>query len=95
MCMFVQPFNDLLRGTSAAPRHPTSNARFCVEVWRAIACILVLRPDDLAIPLRQLVPTVGTIATYGLITDAGPDCVGIALFRIGPDGNPDLAQCLC
>lgn len=93
--MFVQPFNGLLRGTSPGPRKPTSDARFCVEVWRAIACILALRPDDLAIPLRQLVPTVGTIATYGLITDAGPECVGIALFRIGPDGNPDLAQCLC
>ena len=95
MSMFVQPLNDILRGSSDSPREATSSARFCVEVWRAVACILALRPDDLAMPLRHLVPTVGTIASYALVTDAGPECVGIALFRMSPDRVVDFTQCIC
>jgi hypothetical protein len=95
MSMFVQPLNELLAGTSLAHRSPTSSARFCVEVWRAIACILANRPDELAVPLQYLVPAAGTIATYGLVTDAGPECIGIALFQMVPDGEFDPAQCIC
>ena len=92
--MFVQPLNDLLRGDSKADRNATSSARFCVEVWRAVACILALSPEDLALPLRHLIPTVDTIASFGLVTDAGPNCIGLALFRTDSNNHADMDQCI-
>ena len=56
MCIFVQRLNALTAGTSVAQRNITSNAQFCIEVWRAVACVLAATPDALAIPLRELVP---------------------------------------
>jgi hypothetical protein len=94
MTMFVQPLNDLLKSASQADRTPTSSARFAVEVWRTVGCILAVRPDDLAIPLRHLVPTSGTIATYALVTDAGPTCVGIALFETNDATQGGTGRCI-
>ena len=80
--MFVQPLNELTAGTSGAQRTITSNAWFCIEVGRAVACILAATPAALAIPLRELVPPAGRTPAFALVTDVGPVAVGIAMFRV-------------
>ena len=57
---------------AVSQRHITpSSAWFCIEVWRAVACILAATPDALAIPLRELVPPKGGTPAFALVTDAG------------------------
>ena len=78
MGMFVQPLNALTAGSTVAQRTITSNAWFCIEVWRAVACILAATPAALTIPLRELVPPAGRTPAFALVTDVGPVAVGIA-----------------
>ena len=97
MCMFVQPLNALTAGTSKAPRKVTSVARFSIEVWRAVGCILVFNPASMARSIRELVPPKGTTPAYALVTDAGPLALGIGIFRVDIEdldaANP--ARCIC
>ena len=97
--MFVQSLNALTAGTSGAQRTITSNAWFCIKVWRAVACILAASPAALAIPLRELVPPAGSTPAFALVTDAGPVAVGIAIFRVDTidddPANPERCIAFC
>ena len=87
MHMFVTPLNKLLVGTSSADRKASSEARFCVEVWRAVAIILIDNPDSMAVPIRSIRDRAdggevdySELINYTVVTDAGPTHLGAAIY---------------
>ena len=54
MNMFATPLNELLRGDSLGSRKVSLEARFCVEVWRAVSIIDFWDTDSMAVPMQSV-----------------------------------------
>lgn len=84
---FVQPFNQMLSSASTVDaakrpytqRCPSSEARFAVMLWRAVAITLWIAPDALAVPMFSVLPEVHAAVGFRPFTDAA-DRLGIRLY---------------
>ena len=89
MRAFVTPLHHMVAsfGTSAnkrATKPTTSAARFCIEVWRAVALLLFIDREAMQVPMRHMAHRQPPTAQFALIADAGPDRIGAGI--LSPSG---------
>ena len=81
---FVQPLHSLCRqketNTLHISRHANSEQRFCMEIWAAIAVLLYINSDSLAVPLRRIQTLKPNCNDLFLISDASPHHISIAIY---------------
>ena len=78
---FVQPLNSLCgRVGSMKSIRVSSAARFAVEMWRVAAVCLFADPASLAVPISLLIMDKTVNPHYYIISDAGPDLAGFAIY---------------
>ena len=84
---FVQPLHSLcgLKGQDTsharhAWRNVSSQAKFAVEMWRMVAICLYVDPLSLAVPIASLCSVGLASPDYYVISDAGPDMFGFAVY---------------
>jgi len=94
----VTPFVRLTRGESLADRNVTSEARFCLELWRATIVLHILQPAVMAVSIESI--AFRTIlyseddyvdpeeesedrSDYRVIMDAGPEGYGVGIYGKG------------
>lgn len=84
---FVQPLHSLCglknQDTSHARhtwRNVSSQAKFAVEMWRMVAICLYVEPLSLAVPIASLCSVGLGSPDYYVISDAGPDMFGFAVY---------------
>jgi hypothetical protein len=89
---FVQPLHSLCGGPlKIAPgfskltwRNVSSQAKFAVEMWRMAAICLFTNPYSLSVSILSLCSSEFLSPDYYIISDAGPDMLGFAIY--GPTG---------
>lgn len=78
---FVQPLNNLCGhvGNMKSVR-VSSAAKFAVEMWRVVAICLYACPTSLAVPISVLIMDKTKNPQFYVISDAGPDLAGFAVY---------------
>jgi hypothetical protein len=78
---FVQPLNSLCgRVGNMKSIRVSSAARFAVEMWRIAAVCLFADSASLAVPISLLIMDKTVYPHYYIISDAGPDLAGFAIY---------------
>jgi hypothetical protein len=90
MRSFVSPLHHMVQkcgvnATRYTTQKATSAARFCIELWRAVALLLFVDREAMSIPLRQMSHRRPPSSPFSLIADAGPNGVGAGV--LGPNGE--------
>lgn len=79
---FVQPLNSLCGRIGAMKTvRVSSAAKFAVEMWRVVAICLFASPSSLAVPISLLIMDKTLSPHYYIISDAGPDLAGFAIYN--------------
>lgn len=84
MRAFVSPLHHMVQLFGAASnkrvtKRATSAARFCVELWRAVALLLFVDSEAMLVPMRHMSQLPRPSCGYSLIADAGPDRIGAGI----------------
>jgi hypothetical protein len=88
MRMFVSPLNKLTIGSSKLSRKTTSEAKFCVEMWRVAAVMLYLFPNEMSVNIRSVVNDSAANEkdiSYKVISDAGPEYLGVKINNMNDE----------
>ena len=79
---FVYPLQNMLKasGDGHQRRIASSQARFCIEVWRIVCVMLFLDKHSLSVSFNQVIRDYSKRCKYTVITDAGPKYLGIVVL---------------
>ncbi len=86
MRSFVAPLqNMLISGKRSNSKHwsrkPTSNAKFCIEIWRLVSVSLWINPKRFPVKLLQLSNNFSNLKNIKIISDAGPNKIAAAILN--------------